>query len=361
MNNIYDLIRSIVVRVSTPFSSGSGFYIGKQRLFVTNYHIIKGCREVVLKSSNLKRSVAKVVYKDPVYDIAFLMTGIIPGIQADVKLSGKKVSEGEEVIVAGHPLGFDFSFTKGIISHSSRDFDRMKYYQVDAAINPGNSGGPLADISGEIIGMNTFIIKHAQSMAFSIPIRYIKESIDEFYNLGCKPALRCTGCRKVVLLAKIKDGFCNYCGYKFPEKDHKPDDFKPAGIAAKIEKAVAKAGYNVTLSRSGGFRWELEKNNTKAAMFFNQKSGFLIADSFICFTPQNNIVLFFRYLLEENNHILPFYFYIRKNEIFLSFVMHHDDIFVDIASQMIRDLMNKSIEYRKNLQVKFGTILHLNF
>ncbi len=353
MDNIYKFIRSSVVQISTPYSSGSGFYLGTYRLFVTNYHIVLGCREVVMKSSNLKRSVARVVFADPVYDIAFLTSADVLEFRSNAKLSVKKVSEGEEVIVAGHPLGFDFSFTKGIISHSARNFNRMTYYQIDAAINPGNSGGPLISKSGEIIGMNTFLIKQAQSMALSIPAGYIKESADKFHNSGRKPALRCTGCRKLVLLERIKNGFCNYCGYKFHEKDYNPSDFKPAGIAALIEQTIEKAGFNVILSRAGNMRWELEKNNTKTIVFYNQKPGFVIVDTFICFIPQENIHSLFKHLLEENNLILPLFFYIRKNEIYLSFVNHKDDLSADITPGMINTLMNKAIEYRQTLKDTF--------
>ncbi len=355
MDKNFDIIRSIVVQVSSPYSTGSGFYTGFDRLFVTNYHIVRGCREVVIRGSDLERMIAKVVFGDSVNDIALLMVEMDLDINVGVKLSQKKVKEGDEVLVAGHPLGFDFSFTKGIISHSSRDIKGVSYYQVDAAINPGNSGGPLINKSGEIIGMNTFVIRHAQSMGFSIPAKYIEESIEEFLKLKDLPALRCPGCHKVILMDAINKGMCCYCGFKFNEKDYKPERFKPAGTIASIEKAIEVSGYNVALSRAGNRRWELEKNNKKVVILFNEKRGFVIADSFICCIPKDNITDFFKYLLQENNKILPLYFYIRKNEVYLSFVLHKDDFVTDVASDLICEVTDKALDYNSIINSKFKT------
>ena len=67
---------------------------------------------------------------------------------------------GEDVLAVGHPKGFEFTVTKGIISSirnerfSEYDIEPVKYIQTDTPINTGNSGGPLF-YKNKLIGMNT--------------------------------------------------------------------------------------------------------------------------------------------------------------------------------------------------------------
>ncbi len=68
---------------------------------------------------------------------------------------------GELVFAIGSPEGLQNSVTMGVISSVWRQPDPdnpMAYLQTDAPINPGNSGGPLVDITGALVGINTFIL-----------------------------------------------------------------------------------------------------------------------------------------------------------------------------------------------------------
>jgi S1-C subfamily serine protease len=71
----------------------------------------------------------------------------------------------------GRPLpGADFIF-EGLI-------------QTDTAINPGNSGGPLADLNGNVIGINTAMIPYAQGVGFAIPVNTVKWAANQLFEKG---------------------------------------------------------------------------------------------------------------------------------------------------------------------------------
>ena len=75
---------------------------------------------------------------------------------------------GDWVIAVGNPFGLDHTVTTGIVSAMGRRIGLATYenlIQTDAAINPGNSGGPLANIQGEVIGINAAITSPSGAFA----------------------------------------------------------------------------------------------------------------------------------------------------------------------------------------------------
>ncbi len=162
--------------------SGSGFFISDQGYIVTNNHVVEGTSSVDVVLSNGTREKATVVGTDQFNDIAVLKTdGTVPAVAA---LGNSDVLKpGETAIAIGSPLGdFKNTVTMGVVSATGRSIDTGNGYQMegllqtDAAINPGNSGGPLVDLAGEVIGVNTLIVRSsgngsvAEGLGFAIPI-----------------------------------------------------------------------------------------------------------------------------------------------------------------------------------------------
>jgi serine protease Do len=162
--------------------SGSGFFVSNQGYLVTNNHVVEGTNSLYLVLSNGTQEKATIVGTDQYNDIAVLKAdGAVPAVAA---LGNSDVLKpGETAIAIGSPLGdFKNTVTEGVISATGRSIDTGNGYQMegllqtDAAINPGNSGGPLINLAGEVVGVNTLIVRSsgsgavAEGLGFAIPI-----------------------------------------------------------------------------------------------------------------------------------------------------------------------------------------------
>jgi serine protease Do len=166
----------------TQTVSGSGVFISDQGYVITNNHVVEGTNSVKIVLSNGREEAATVVGADQYNDVAVLKAdGTVPAVAT---LGNSDVLRpGETVIAIGSPLGdFKNTVTVGVVSATGRSIDTGRGYQIegliqtDAAINQGNSGGPLVDLAGEVIGINTLIVRNtgsgavAEGLGFAIPI-----------------------------------------------------------------------------------------------------------------------------------------------------------------------------------------------
>jgi len=133
---------------------GSGFIITKDGYLLTNHHVVRNARQVKVKTEKGILA-ARILAKDPDNDIALLK---IDGEFPSVAFTGEKSARlGQTVFTVGFPMpelqGFSPKVTKGVVSSLNGIQDDVRMYQIDAAVQPGNSGGPLADESGNIVGV----------------------------------------------------------------------------------------------------------------------------------------------------------------------------------------------------------------
>lgn len=178
---------------------GSGFIINEEGYILTNYHVIKGAKEVVVTLSDGRNVNAKVVNYDENQDVAMLkISDASIKVPAVVELGNSDaLKPGEQVIAIGSPLSKEFgqTVTAGIVSATNRAVKtnsgvELNLIQTDTAINPGNSGGPLVNTKGEVVGINNMKIASdkIEGLGFSIPINSIKDKIESLSkpisNLG---------------------------------------------------------------------------------------------------------------------------------------------------------------------------------
>ena len=212
MPDLYEKFKDAVIQIATPWGSGTGFYLHDNNLIVTNRHVTNGAREVVISGSNFPKTISRVVFSDPAFDLAFLEAPVNINL-AKISLGEiERVNEGDEIIAIGHPYGLKFTATRGIISKAKRNWNGKDYIQIDAAINPGNSGGPLIDENEKIIGVNTFIVSDGDNLGFALPVNCLKQSLKDYESYKGQFAIRCSSCSNIIKVEEIKSYYCPSCG-----------------------------------------------------------------------------------------------------------------------------------------------------
>jgi serine protease Do len=167
---------------------GSGVIIDPSGLALTNAHVVDGASSIEVVTVDGAKHTAKVVGLDKKTDLAVLqLDGGSKPFPFVALGDSDEAQVGDWVIAVGSPFGLQATVTSGIISAKARQIGAGPYddfIQTDAAINPGNSGGPLLNMRGEVVGINTAIVRGGSGIGFAIPSNLAKRVASELRTSG---------------------------------------------------------------------------------------------------------------------------------------------------------------------------------
>jgi len=174
--------------------SGSGVIISDKGYILTNNHVVEGASQLAVVFNDGGRRDATLVGTDPLNDVAVIqVSGKLPAVAAVGDAAA--LQPGEQVLAIGSPLGnFRNTVTAGVISALNRSVGPMEgLIQTDAAINSGNSGGPLINLSGEVVGLNTLVVRNDQLSASAAPVEGLGFSVPSTIFRGVAEQLIASG------------------------------------------------------------------------------------------------------------------------------------------------------------------------
>ena len=176
---------------------GSGVIVrqdGRDVYVLTNNHVVGDATEISVRLSDGREFDADLVGKDSRTDLALVTFATREDVPIARLGDSDSLYVGDWVLAIGNPLGFESTVTAGIVSALGREPQPgspiagfTDYIQTDASINPGNSGGALVNLSGEVVGINTWIASRgggSVGLGFAIPANNARRAVDDFIAEG---------------------------------------------------------------------------------------------------------------------------------------------------------------------------------
>ena len=362
VQGIIEQYHPAVIQIATQTGTGTGFYIKEFDVIVTNDHVVHDNADVTIAGKTFDKMISRVWYTDRKHDLAFIQP---PSVELpEIRLGNyDPLKDGDEVLAIGHPYGFKYSATQGVISKVDRVREGVKYIQIDAAINPGNSGGPLVNSAGEVIGVNSFKIQGGENMGFALPVNYLRQALQLYAPHKGVTATRCHSCDFLVLPDNIDaKKYCPNCGTEvllpvLPEKEA-----ESMGIAKIIEEVLSDLGKNARLAREGVNEWVIKEGKVKILINYNTENYFLVSDAYLCQLPQDALKIkpLYQFLLQENYRLNGLVLSCQNQNIILSCLVYDQDFTRENGVKRFDSLLKNAHYYDELLKKEYGGIDNLD-
>ena len=186
-------------RHTQGFGTGTGVIFDESGLVLTNNHVIEGGVEIIITLDDGTQVRSEIIGSDRLSDLAVLKlpNGSYPSLPLN---ENEDLRAGDWVIAIGNALALPGgpTVTVGVVSALRRSIEASPgitlydLIQTDTSINPGNSGGPLIDLSGNLIGINTAVLRGSsrsdgvvvEGIGFAINIETARQVASQLVELG---------------------------------------------------------------------------------------------------------------------------------------------------------------------------------
>jgi serine protease Do len=159
---------------------GTGFLIDGKGYLVTNAHVVKDAKTILVQSKGQDFK-SKLVQLDIERDIAILKiedSDFKPfsSLPYGFKKSGADL--GEPIFTLGFPRD-EIVYGEGYLSANTGFNEDTMSFQITVAANPGNSGGPVFNKNGEVVGIISTRQLQTQGFVFAVRAKNIFKTIDD--------------------------------------------------------------------------------------------------------------------------------------------------------------------------------------
>ncbi len=299
---IIEHCRPSVLPVAAGNLLGSGFYCSDFGLFVTTARLVEEASAVVLTSEHFGRVSARVVYRDPVTDIAFLI--LPPALPSPgLALSGEDMphkgapASAVTCMMSGWP-----AVHQGSVDRTDTQANGSIVIRTQGITWPDAGNGALLDENGNVMGLTKCELVEGKPNGYAIPASTLREAFHLYQPYMGELALRCPSCRALVLVNDRQSAaVCKVCGTKtrIPVTlPHAP----LTGMPGIVEKALNRLGIDILTSRTDIDAWSITDSGTSTLLYWDPFRVQIFAFTHLCNLPAAPAAIegLYRYLLEEN-------------------------------------------------------------
>jgi tetratricopeptide (TPR) repeat protein len=183
---VTSIVQRAVVKITTydvemkRIGIGSGFFVDKSGVLITNYHVLNGAYAADVKTYDGREyQILRVLAYNKTADLIKVKVKIPEKSVHKVEVTHDVPEIAERILVVGSPLGLDQTVSEGIVS-AVREFPNIgKFFQMSAPASQGSSGSPVINMDGKVIGVVSFIVEPGQNLNFAVAGQSILDLKDE--------------------------------------------------------------------------------------------------------------------------------------------------------------------------------------